>query len=106
MNITREQLIKRVAEESGYLQKNVRDVFNCLNDIIPQYFSEVTDDDDVTVQLIEGCRLKAKVVQERERVDPRTQTPIICPNTVKLGVKYSDVFKKKVQTQYDSKKDG
>ena len=101
MIITREMMVKLLSEKSGYWQKDVRTLLQCLNDVMIELLSNVQEDEDLYVQLFEGCRLKAKVVKERERVDPRTQKPIICPNTVKLGVKYSDLFKRKIQDAYD-----
>ena len=106
MVITREMMIKYLSEKSGYYQKDVRALLQCLDDAMVEIFVDVPEDEDLFVQIFEGCRLKAKVVKERERVDPRTHQSIICPNTVKLGVKYSDMFKNKIQKLYDSKKDG
>lgn len=103
MEIAREQLIKRVAEASGYYQKNIRDVFNVLEDVILECFGEVTDDEPISIRILPGFTLNGYVVPERERVDPRTQKPIICKPTVKVSAKYSDLFKKKIQEQYDEK---
>lgn len=106
MIVTREMLIKMLAEKSGYYQRDVRILFQNLDDTMIELFGSVPDDEELLIQLFEGCRLKAKVVKERERVDPRNGNPIICPNTVKLGVKYSEVFKEKIQERYEERKDG
>ena len=103
---SREQLIRKVAEKSGYWQKNVRDVFNCLNDVIPEYFSEVTDEEDVVIQLMQGIKLSVHVVPSRDRVDPRDRTPIVCKETVKPACKFSNEFRRTIQNNYDEKKDG
>ncbi len=106
MVITREALIKLLSEDSGFFQKDVRSVLQSLDDVMVDLFVNVPYDEDLYVQLFEGCKLKARLVKERERVDPRTQKPIVCSDTVKLGVKYSDQFKNKIQELYNSKKDG
>jgi hypothetical protein len=103
MEIAREQLIRKVAEASGYYQKNVRDVFNVLEDVILECFGEVTDEEPISIRLLPGFCLQGYVVPERERVDPRDGSPIICPPTVKVSAKYSDLFKKKIQKQYEEK---
>lgn len=106
MLITRETLIRTLAEKSGYYQRDVRNLFQNLDEVMVDFFSNVPEDEELLIQLFEGCRLKAKVVKERERVDPRDGKPIICPNTVKLGVKYSEIFKDKIQEQYEERRDG
>ena len=106
MLISREQLIRKVAEKSGYWQKNVRDVFNCLNDVIPEYFSEVTDEEDVVIQIMQGIKISVHVVPERNRVDPRNRDKIVCGETVKPSCKFSQDFRKQIQNNYDEKKDG
>lgn len=106
MNISREMIIKRLSEESGYWQKDIRAVLQCLDDVVLEYFGEVTDDEDVSVQLIKGVKISAHVVPKRERVDPRNGEPIICKETVKPACRFSDDFRKIIQTQYEEKKDG
>ena len=106
MLITREMLIRKVAEKSGYYQKNVRDVFNCLNDVIPECFGEVTDDEEIIIQLFQGLKIGCYVVPARQRKNPRTQEDIVCEPTVKPTAKFSDDFKKIIQSQYDENKEG
>ena len=106
MEITREELLRKVAEESGFYQKHVRTVFNALEDVILESFGEVDDDKPISIRILRGFSLNGYVVPERERVDPRDGTPIVCKPTVKVSSKYSDKFKEKIQEQYDKKKGG
>lgn len=103
MEIAREQMIRKVAEASGYYQKNVREVFNVLEDVIIECLSEVTEDEPVSIRILQGLALTGHLVPERERVDPRNRTPIICPPTVRVSAKYSDLLKEKIQKQYEEK---
>ena len=104
MEITREQMITRVAEKSNYWKKDVKNVFNALEDVILECFGEVTDDEPISIRILTGFSLNGYVVPERERVDPRTRKPIVCPPCVKTSAKYSDLFKKRIQEQYAKKK--
>lgn len=105
MEISREQLIKLLADKSGYYQQDIRHVLNCLRDLIPELLSDVTKENDkVLVRICEGVAFRATFVDERERIDPRDRTPIICPETVRLGINYSDGFKNKIQEMFQSKK--
>ena len=105
MVITREMLIKKLSEKSGYWQKDVRSLLQCMDEVVLECFGEVTDDEDVVMQLVRGVRLKCAVVPERKRKDPRTQEDIIVKPTVKPACKFSEDFRKQIQNTYDSKKD-
>lgn len=106
MLITREALIKRLSEKSGYWQKDIRILLHCLDEVVLECFEEVTDDEDISIQLIQGMKCGCYVVPSRERVDPRTREPITCAPTVKPNVKFSQDFRKQIQDNYDMKKDG
>ena len=106
MVVTREMLIKKLAKESGYWEKDIRHVLHCLDKVVLDCFSQVTEDEEVSIQLIQGLKCGCSVVPSRERVDPRTREPIICAPTVKPNTKYSKDFKKLIQEQYDEKNDG
>ena len=104
MTVTKDQMARDIAEKSGYYLKDVKVVLSVMDDLVKEYFAEVTDDNDVSVQIVEGIKISCKVVPERERVNPVTREPIICKATVKPGVKYSDVFRDTIQKQYENKK--
>jgi nucleoid DNA-binding protein len=106
MVITREMLIKRLSDASGYYQKDIRTVLQTLDDVILECFNDVAENEDIVVQLVKGIRCGCKVVPERTRKDPRTQEDIICEATVKPFAKFSDDFRVVIQNQYDAKKDG
>ena len=106
MLFTREMLIKRLSAQSGYYQKDIRVLLQCLDDVVLDCFSEVTDDEDVVIQLITGCKIGCSIVPQRERVDPRTQKSIVCSPTCKPNAKFSKDFRDIIQNQYESKKDG
>lgn len=102
--ITREQLIRKVAEESGYFQKDVRVVFNTLEDVLLECFDDIDEDNPISVRLLSFLALNGHVWGERERVDPRNRNPIICKPSVRILGKVSDGFKEKAQLRYDEKK--
>ena len=106
MVVTREALIKRLSEKSGYYQQDIRHVLQCLDDVVFECFGEVTDDEEVLVQLVIGCKIGCSIVPLRTRVDPRTQEQIICQPTCKPKVTFSREFRKTIQKQYDDKKSG
>jgi hypothetical protein len=106
MLITREMMIKRLSDVSGYYQKDIRVLLQTLDEVVFEYFNDVTDDEDISVQLVKGIKCGCKIVPERTRKDPRTQEDIVCGATVKPFTKFSDDFRKAIQEQYENKKNG
>lgn len=104
MIVTKDQMARKLAEKTGYYLRNVKTLLSAMDDVVKEYFAEVTDDEDVSVQIVEGVKLSCKVVPERERVNPATGEPVVCKATVKPGVKYSTVFRETIQKQYEHKK--
>lgn len=106
MLITREMLVKKLAKKSDFYEKHIRFVLQCLDDVILECFDEVTDEEDVSVQLVQGIKVGCKVVGERTRKDPRNQQDIVCAAQTKPFAKFSEGFRETIQNQYEEKKDG
>ena len=83
--------------------KDVRNLLQCMDEVVFEALCEVTDDEDIAVQLIQGVKLSTHVVPERDRVDPRTQEPIVVKATVKPACKFSQDMRLKLQESYDKK---
>ena len=106
MTITREEMVKRLSARSGYYMKDVRSLLQCMDDVVFEAMGEATLEDEVQIQIVTGVKIGCKIVGARDRVDPRTQEPIICGETTKPFTKFSQDFRFKLQEQYDNKKDG
>lgn len=106
MTITREEMIKKLSDKSGYFQKDIRVLLQCLDDIVFEELSGVTDDEEVSIQLVSGIKVKTAVVPERDRVDPRNQKPIVVKATVKPACKFSQDYRFKLQEAYENNKNG
>jgi nucleoid DNA-binding protein len=103
MTITREEMIKKLSEKSGYYQKDIRMLLQCLDEVVFEELSGVTDNEDISIQLVSGIKVKTAVVPERDRVDPRNQQPITVKATVKPACKFSQDYRLKLQEAYDNK---
>lgn len=106
MEVTRDQLIRKIADESGYYIQDIKRVFRVLENVILECLGDVTDDEPVSVRVLTGLSLNNYVVPERDRRDPRTNEPIVVKPTVKLSARYSENMKEKIQEQYEKKKGG
>lgn len=106
MIVTQEMLVKQLSEKSGYYQKDVRVLLHCLNEAVLEYFDEVTDEEDVSIQIVQGVKIGCKVMPERTRKDPRDQSDIVCATQTKPFAKFSQNFRDIIQEKYESRKDG
>ena len=106
MTITREEMIKKLSDKSSYYQKDIRFLLQCLDEIVFEELSSVTDDEEVSIQLVSGIKVKTAIVPERERVDPRNQKPIVVKATVKPACKFSQDYRFKLQEAYENNKNG
>ena len=106
MTITREEMIRKLSDKSGYYQKDIRTLLQCLDEIVFEELCEVTDENDVSIQLVQGVKLQCISVPERQRKDPRDQRDIVCKSTCKIKAKFSQDLKLKLQENYDEKYNG
>ena len=65
MKVTKENLIKRIAEQTNNSICDAKVFYNALEDIIFDILSSVNEDDDVCIKLFEGISLDGKFVSEK-----------------------------------------
>lgn len=106
MTITREEMISRLSEKSGYWKKDVKTLLQCMDEVIFDALCEVSEGEDVVIQLMPGIKIMSTTVGERTRRNPITQESVICEPTCKVKTKISQDFMYKVQDVYNKKKDG
>lgn len=106
MTITREEMIRKLSEKSGFYMQDVRHLLKCMDDVVFEELCSVTEDDDVVIQLMPGVKIMSTTVGERTRRHPITQEEIVCEPTCKVKTKISYDFMSKVQDTYNNKKDG
>jgi hypothetical protein len=99
-------MIRKLSDKSGYYQKDIRTLLQCLDEIVFEELCEVTDENDVSIQLVQGVKLQCISVPERQRKDPRDQSDIVCKSTCKIKAKFSQDLKLKLQENYDEKHNG
>ena len=97
MTITRDEMVRKLSAKSGYNMKDIREVLRCMDDVVIEELGEVTPDDEVAIQIVQGVKLVCEPVKERQRKDPRNQKDIICRATCKVKAKISDDIKLKMQ---------
>ena len=96
-------MIDLLSEKSSYYKKDVRELLRCMDEVVFEQLSEVTPDDEVAIQIVQGVKLVCEPVKERARKDPRNQNDIVCRATCKVKTKISEDIKLKMAENYDNK---
>lgn len=104
MDVTREQVIEKVAKKSDFWKQDVRKVFNAIEEVVLECFDDIDEDNPISLRLLTFLALNGHILGERERVDPRNRKPIICKPSVRILGKVSDGFKAKALARYEEKK--
>ena len=103
MTVTREDMVRKLSEKSGFYMKDVRFLLQCMDEVVFEELCNATLDEEVQIQMVSGIKCGCKIVESRERVDPRTQQPITVGETVKPFAKFSQDYRLKLQEAYDNK---
>ena len=106
MTITREEMVKKLSEKSGFYMKDVRYLLQCMDEVVFEELSKATLEEEVQIQMVTGIKCGVKIVESRDRVDPRTQKPIVVGETAKPFAKFSQDYRFKLQEAYDNNKNG
>lgn len=106
MTVTREDMVRLLSEKSGFYMKDVRSLLQCMDEVVFDELSKATIDDEVQIQMVTGIKCGVKIIESRDRVDPRTQQPIVVGETAKPFAKFSQDYRFKLQEAYDNNKNG
>ena len=106
MTITREEMVKKLSEKSGFYMKDVRYLLQSMDEVVFEELSKATIEEEVQIQMVTGIKCGVKIVESRDRVDPRTQKPIVVGETAKPFAKFSQDYRFKLQEAYDNNKNG
>lgn len=104
MLITKDALARRLAKKTNYHLQDIKIVLSAMDDVVKDCFAEVTDKEDVLIQMCEGVKIGCSIVPERQRKNPKTQEDIVCAPTVKPKTVFSQDFRVFIQQQYEEKK--
>lgn len=105
MTITKDQMARDLVDKTGYYLKDIRCLLSAMDELIKEYFAQVTDNEDVSIQIAEGIKCGCKVMKDgRIRRNPKTGEEVVCTATVKPFTKFSMTFRDTIQKQYEDKK--
>ena len=104
MLITRDRMARDLSSKTGYYVKQIKTLLSAMDEQVKEYCSQATDDDEMVIQICEGLKISARVVESREGVNPRTRETIACGATIKPTAKFSQEFRMFLRKKYEEKK--
>ena len=87
-----EDVIALVKDKSGYYKKDLRIVFEALEDSLIELLSYANLDNPIEIKLFDGFVLQAKREPVREATDPRNGEIIMAREKIKPNVKLKRTF--------------
>jgi hypothetical protein len=103
MVITREQWIKKLSQQSGFWQKDIRVLLDIMEETMLEYFDQATEEESVSIQAMKGIKIGCKIVPQRERIHPTTRLPIMCTPQTKPFAKFSINLRDELQNRFEEK---
>lgn len=101
MTVNRDDMVRKLSAKSGYHMKDIRHLLHCMDDVVFEELCNVSPDNEVEVQLVQGVKILCEPVAERARVNPQDRSDIICRATCKVKTRISREFKEKMAKFYD-----
>lgn len=83
IKITKENLIRNIAEQTNKTMVNVKDVYNALEKTIFDILSSVDANENVSIKLFEGISLDGKYIPEKTKVNNLTGKESLVESKIK-----------------------
>ena len=83
IRITKENLIRNIAEQTNKTMINVREIYDALEKVIFDTLSSVNANNDVTIRLFEGISLDGIYVPEKTKVNNLTGKESLVESKIK-----------------------
>ena len=95
LKITKDDLVKSIAKQSGKTQKNVREVINFLEDEIFTILSSANETQNVQIRLFEGINFESEFTPEKQRFNNLNKKVELVGSRIKPKVNISRTYNEK-----------
>ena len=95
MIIKRDDLVTSIANELELNKYSVKEIIDCLEEVIKEDLSKADENDDIEIKLFKGLKLKSTYVPSHVGKNPKTNKDIIVKDKIKISCKLTDYFKNK-----------
>lgn len=99
--MTQKDVIDELSERTGFYKRELKVVFEELDDIIVEAMNTATFDEPSEIRLFSGWRLGAKRLPERPYCDPRDRSEIITPEKLIPYCKFKQSYRNRINALED-----
>lgn len=98
MVVSKEQLIKNIADREGIDVASVRDVIAGMENLVYAYLSSATPTENITVKPLKGLSITSVYEPAHEAVHPYTREKLMVTPRIWSSSKISRYFNRKLNT--------
>ena len=91
------EFIKLVAEESGYYQNAIKDIFDGVEAVLERLMSEANSEDQLEVKIFEGLTVGTKYYPAKKAMNPKTGQKITTDEHIYPVAKYTQAYQNKIR---------
>lgn len=101
--ITKKQLNKKVAKETGYNVHDVKEIYEAFEDVIKEYMLQTNSKESIEIKLSEGISLMVTYHPEKTKTNNLTGETIVVPAKIKPKFNITKNFGNKLNKLYSDK---
>ena len=93
----KKEFIRLVAEESGYYQNAIKDIFDGVEAVLERLMSEANSEDQLEVKIFEGLTVGTKYYPAKKAMNPKTGEKITTDEHIYPVAKYTQAYQNKIR---------
>lgn len=97
MIIKKDDLISEISKRMNLHKYSIKEVLECLEDVINDNLSKANCDEDVEIKLFKGMKLKSKLIPSHSGINPKTNEVITIDDKINVSCKITDYHKRKLK---------
>lgn len=96
MIIKRDDLVTSIANELELNKYSVKEIIDCLEEVIKEDLSKADENDDIEIKLFKGLKLKSTYIPSHIGKNPKTNEDVIVDDKIKVIAKVTDYYNNKL----------
>lgn len=99
MVLSKEDIVRQVAQKSNTSIKETRKVCNAFEEVIFENLQNTTQSNDIVIKLFKGISLEGKFHKETTSTHPKTREKIIIPEKIWAKAKITRNYNRKLNNK-------
>ena len=97
MIIKKDDLISEISQRMNLHKYSIKEVLNCLENVINDNLLKANYDEDIEIKLFKGVKLKSKLVPSHRAVNPKTNEIVTVNEKFNISCKITDYHKRNLK---------